>query len=1199
MDGNLYFYFSIEFWQPIWQRDDDQPYMDFPVLRHFTKHPEIAISMTDMELWTQAIRRLKSGSARGIDGVSIQELKMLPTYLIQTLAKILSHMGSGFDESFMMGLTCPLSNTAQVPRKDQTRPITILCQIYRVWSAVACRQITRHLSTAIPKDVTGLLPHRGSADTAYCMQFQLERAKLSACPRSGLTLDIRKCFNNMHWNFVFAILDLLGVPRHLLCMWFRSLCRLDRKWLITGQLHDGGWGSTGLPEGDVWAVVAMIGVAYCWISFLRHCSHQQGFCNSELFLSAYADNWAWAVSQPQHHRVLLQATLDFLAAAGLEIDTAKTWFWTVLAPQAEPIRDVLSSVMPGVVIQHKSTTDDLGFQLHYSGGFRRGIRQQRVDKGLQRLQRIKVMPHDLCTKAKLIRVSVYPAALYGIAVRPPSLDTLDRLRSLAAQALIGHSTNMSAAVALLVAPQGNLDPEFWTWCAIFKIARAFLLTAQPADKNAFLAIASQFTGQLANVQGPATALGHVLCQIGWFIDSQGFVSIDGFRKLDICANSFQRFKRLMQHSWQEQLVMHRTQRKRWFRFPDINMQATRAALNRFNPRQQRKLIWEASGAYQTHVQKSKWVDGNDGTCPYCDEQDTKEHMLLRCPVGFQVREPYQPLIDWIQESGSAFPEFPFVTVHPLLSAAQYSFFALDVPPLPQCALDFAHDRMLQGCPVHWFTDGACASCPAGDFSYSAFAIVLDLCVSDLDREWQAHMSYTTHEVPSTLSKVMVCRTPGEQDILRVEMFAAAMVLLQAKFGTVHVDNTTAVVLLNLALNTDDLAALVHRDHFDILLQVWQHRDAIHCNVVKLEAHKYKQDNLPALTRYWRWGNFLADEIAVSAREKILPQLVSEIRQLQTDVMEQMDKLFATYQLQLELQVVRAKANAALNTDGVADQLSSQDIVSAYEQWVVVSYASLEGEFDKTFFHLSAFGARFMDATLAWIHQLRWPSDGSLKGPLGFHTSVSWVELGLCWMIFVGTYIPVLREDATGARRLLHCISFDQAKDAQLTLSEGGTMLQKIWDNLASVLPQKLHNPGRRTKVSSLYHLGSQKYVQGWSVRYEFPHQREVLKLVRTAITGGHCFWHYTPDLTAFLARDQVKETFPLDYDELQRRCRNGQHQIRKHRKTLGLWDFSSWSRFTQTALDMRRMECAVLAFAGTVHLENQGNRNDFDWIPNP
>ena len=66
--------------------------------------------------------------------ISAQELKMLPDNLLDRIAKVLVSYTDGFPSWFMLGLTCPLAKTQDTPSHDQTRPITILAQLYRLWN---------------------------------------------------------------------------------------------------------------------------------------------------------------------------------------------------------------------------------------------------------------------------------------------------------------------------------------------------------------------------------------------------------------------------------------------------------------------------------------------------------------------------------------------------------------------------------------------------------------------------------------------------------------------------------------------------------------------------------------------------------------------------------------------------------------------------------------------------------------------------------------------------------------------------------------------------------------------------------------------------------------------------------------------------------------------------------------------------------
>ena len=89
---------------------------------------------------------------------------------------VLTSYSAGFPPWFMIGIVCPLPKTSTVPEVHQIRPITVLAQLYRLWSSVAVCQLLRRLSAWAPPGVTGLLPGRGAQTVGYRTQFWLEKA---------------------------------------------------------------------------------------------------------------------------------------------------------------------------------------------------------------------------------------------------------------------------------------------------------------------------------------------------------------------------------------------------------------------------------------------------------------------------------------------------------------------------------------------------------------------------------------------------------------------------------------------------------------------------------------------------------------------------------------------------------------------------------------------------------------------------------------------------------------------------------------------------------------------------------------------------------------------------------------------------------------------------------------------------------------
>ena len=128
----------------------------------------------------------------------------------------------------MTGLTAPLAKTMVLPCSHQTRPITILPQLYRLWSMVAGGQISDvfsrkknpKMSQAFSNIVARLTPH-------MVFSFTLSVQKLMDKPWLG-----------SHWT-----------SSNVSIMSNGSLARM---WLIQGQVFTAGGSSTGFPEGDAW-----------------------------------------------------------------------------------------------------------------------------------------------------------------------------------------------------------------------------------------------------------------------------------------------------------------------------------------------------------------------------------------------------------------------------------------------------------------------------------------------------------------------------------------------------------------------------------------------------------------------------------------------------------------------------------------------------------------------------------------------------------------------------------------------------------------------------------------------------------------------------------------------------------------------------------------------------------------------------------
>ena len=155
-----------EYWAPLWRRnpkcEDEDHWLEFDNLIQILPTHDILEIEISLMMFKSAIDKLKPFAAPGIDGISAFELQTLPDSLLQQLLDTLGHFEDGFPEWFMIARTFPLNKTDSIPLSSQTRPITVLSQIYRAWGAMICHQVLQKWNSILPSGITGLLPTRGS-----------------------------------------------------------------------------------------------------------------------------------------------------------------------------------------------------------------------------------------------------------------------------------------------------------------------------------------------------------------------------------------------------------------------------------------------------------------------------------------------------------------------------------------------------------------------------------------------------------------------------------------------------------------------------------------------------------------------------------------------------------------------------------------------------------------------------------------------------------------------------------------------------------------------------------------------------------------------------------------------------------------------------------------------------------------------------
>eukprot|EP00435_Cladocopium_sp_Y103_P070281 s44_g35.t1 len=1072
------------YWMPLWQRSHNQsasdPWPEFDALvAKLPPPPRQFLFDNSLPAWKKAVAKLRAKSARGFDAVSAQELKICPDALIQSLAHVCNQYPAGFPQWMMCARVCPLSKTSEVPRPEQSRPICILSQLYRLFSAVWCSQVLHYWNSWFPPQVCGMLPSRGSHDAAYLAQSELEMAHYLQQPLAGVTLDIIKCFNCIRHACAPKLLIALGLDPARVWQWFASISKLQRYWEVNGQCFGPVTSTCGFPEGDSHSVLVMLSVALLWISNL------QSATDSRVSAACYADNWTWATRHQNLQGTAAATTLTVTKACGLDLDLHKTWLWATDTDTANLAQDELSAHFPDQRLQRLHSAKDLGFQLFYSGSRILGSRRSRFEAGLKRLERLTMMPHDLAPKEHLVLTSVFPTAFYGAETFPYSDEMLVKMRTAIADALVGKCTSLSPAMLLLLTGNAILDPEFYTIAQAIRTAMQWLPSQPLAVQGQFFAAAASFTGSNRNTKGPASTLKHLLSKLSWTLDQQGFVHVDGFLRFNLLRDGFPRIRHFLTLAWQNKLVLTHTARHSLYSLPDISRTDTVAILKPFPETQRKQLLREIAGAYQLETQKTHWAPDATGLCRFCQTEDSKEHRLLQCPAFAEAREPFQATLDQVAEHGLEFSMCPCITAHPESQFHQLLHFQQPKPVIHPDFQAFATQRYLANNPFHIYVDGSCQYPHSPTTRIAAFAGIVDVATSDAQRKDLANRFLANGTMPETLLPMFAARVYGEQNINRAEL-SAIVTASTVPYGFIHSDSQYAInKVQSVANRTLKMFAMANAD----LLYDLQDANLNPDRLRKIKAHQDLQKCSCLLELYHLLGNESADAAAKTACVSLDSAWFADLVKMHKQIQLERDLLAEVCELHVALATSRAKMEDQIHRQEseaipVPAKNDVSPILPAIQSWCPSELQTLTFSDNTDWFKWFSWGNILAEQMLNWMRGMSWPSQP--QGPFEQELGISWLELGVSFSMFLRKALPILRTNSDRQVRLLMVEDENDITNFAITFQDVAGTFQKMWaqpgDSEVDALSfseggDKLALGGQE-KVVKIYDVGQIKSSKG-------------------------------------------------------------------------------------------------------------------------
>lgn len=284
------------------------------------------------------------------------------------------------------------------------------------------------------------------------------------------------------------------------------------------------------------------------------------------------------------------------------------------------------------------------------------------------------------------------------------------------------------------------------------------------------------------------------------------------------------------------------------------------------------------------------------------------------------------------------------------------------------------------------------------------------------------------------------------------------------------------------------------DNADLLTRLWYAlRQGDHV-IQKIKAHQDPSLETNALQRYHLLGNQYANDMATWASQHLMQPLVQEFQTHHNEVQVSRNRMRSFYQLQIELNISRAKLDTVQQQSSLTHEVSTTQqrntTLSTLQDWkIACPWQQSQPTLDLS--RYSVWGKTLTAKLLQWLSQLEWPSNQDEPDVFG----VTWLELVCSFWQTVGVFVPIKRQDQKGFWRMVHIHNYAQAQLYHVKFSEQAKMLCQWIDQVSDLVNTRLFPEFRRGLVRSLYTLGSGIQSSGVRVRCAFPHQHQTVQVL--------------------------------------------------------------------------------------------------------
>eukprot|EP00438_Fugacium_kawagutii_P021050 Skav222606 [mRNA] locus=scaffold5038:163421:168487:- [translate_table: standard] len=573
------------------------------------------------EQWYEAVRRKKSKTACGPDGVSRLDLLNCPRSLTDQILEMLYHIecGEPWPATAMTGIISTLEKVEMAHHPNQFRPICILSLIYRVWASIRTKQLVQWLSALCPCGLYGNRPGHDTSQLWWNLALQIESALLEDIPIHGTLGDLVKCFNTLPRLPVFHIASRLKIPSGILQPWFNAISQLERRFSVLGEVGVPLRSTTGFPEGDPLSIVAMMLLNIGMDAYVT-----QSHPNTRLL--TYVDNIELVGSTIEDVTHAVSTLRSFCDSLDLELDQPKQLFWSTCKQARKHLRDQDIAVTYHV--------RDLGGQMTYCRRHVNKVIQQRIKSMTEHWHKLSRSTASYRQKLNSLVSAAWPKALHGVAIVKLGDAHIAKLRTGAMKGLGSTNKGISPLLHLSFLHGDVVDPGFYT---LWQTVLCFRRYANPADTWHVLDHLAA-AGDKRQDPGPCAVLLQRMNAIAWSWHSNGwFFDHEGIA-VHLLDSPIQQLRARLRAGWYAKVGAElATSRASFAGLELVDPSFTVSALSDHTEEDQAIMRIVLNGGFYTRDNLIHSGKTDSKQCPWCPATDSVAHRHWSCPFMSEVR----------------------------------------------------------------------------------------------------------------------------------------------------------------------------------------------------------------------------------------------------------------------------------------------------------------------------------------------------------------------------------------------------------------------------------------------------------------------------------------------------------------------------------------------------------------------------------